>query len=230
MDLFAFTSTVSIYRLFKLVQLTFLNFDSLFTIIDFQCKQSMCSMTRYPFVQLLPRSYIRSFSSSLSHVDGHTNMPKMVDVIEKFVSKRVAHAQARVFLPETAYSELFSSYSSNEKEIFTKKGPVFATAIVSGVLAAKRTSESIPFCHPVSIEKCDVRVSPDSTVPNCIRIDCIVGTTHKTGVEMEALCGATTAALCIYDMLKAITHDIVISDIRLLSKTGGKSDYAGPKA
>ena len=113
----------------------------------------------------------------------------------------------------------------------SKKGPVFATAIVAGVMGTKRTSSIIPFCHQIPLDKCDIKIvlvdqaiTQDSMFID-LKIDCIVSTYHKTGVEMEALVGASTTALCIYDMLKAVSHNIVIKDTRLISKTGGKSDY-----
>ncbi len=112
-----------------------------------------------------------------------------------------------------------------QTEIHGAKGPVFATAIIAGVMAAKKTSELIPFCHPVSLEDCSIKIAIDDKNHHLVVIDCISKTTHKTGVEMEALVGATNAALCIYDMLKAVSHDIRISDIKLMEKTGGKADF-----
>ncbi len=108
-------------------------------------------------------------------------------------------------------------------EIQTKKGPVFHTAIVAGVMAAKKTHELIPFCHPLAIEDCkiEIRLGEDGVA----RIDCRVKVTHKTGVEMEALTGASVAALTIYDMCKSLSHDIVIGETYLVEKRGGKSDY-----
>jgi cyclic pyranopterin phosphate synthase len=117
----------------------------------------------------------------------------------------------------------------SKKEIIGKKGPIISTAIVAGVMAAKKTSELIPFCHPIPIEKCDITIElkkpeHDKNVNHryFFEINCIVKTTGKTGVEMEALTGANCAALCIYDMLKAVSHEMVIADVRLLSKSGGK--------
>src|SRR5690606_20853965 len=101
--------------------------------------------------------------------------------------------------------------------------PVFDTAIVAGVMAAKRTHELIPFCHPIALEDC--RITIDWAGPNEVRIDCAVRATHKTGVEMEALTGATVAALTVYDMCKALTHGIEIREVALLEKSGGKRDY-----
>lgn len=133
----------------------------------------------------------------------------------------------------TELSQLMVGSSSSNKqpsaEIFGKKGPVFATAIVAGVLAAKKTAELIPFCHPVALDDCKIDISIshpiDPTMPTNVKIDCTVKTTHKTGVEMEALVGATNTAMCIYDMLKAVSHDIQVTDIKLMEKTGGKSHF-----
>jgi cyclic pyranopterin phosphate synthase len=108
------------------------------------------------------------------------------------------------------------------EEIGSKKGPVFATAIIAGVMAAKKTHELIPFCHPIGLDDCQITIAMegDSAI-----IDCHCKIRHKTGVEMEALTGASVAALTVYDMLKAMSHDIVISDTRLMKKTGGKQDF-----
>jgi cyclic pyranopterin monophosphate synthase len=153
--------------------------------------------------------------SKLSHVDS-ANRPTMVDVSGKSVSARTAHAQSRVKLPQQVLSQV------SDDEIATKKGPVFATAIIAGVMAAKKTHELIPFCHPLGLDSCKVaiEVHGDTAV-----IDCRCKVTHKTGVEMEALTGASVAALTVYDMLKALSHDIVISETKLMSKSGGKRDF-----
>jgi cyclic pyranopterin phosphate synthase len=103
------------------------------------------------------------------------------------------------------------------------KGPIFDTAIVAGVMAAKRTHELIPFCHPLAIENCSIVIDLQDDVAV---IRCSVSVHHKTGVEMEALTGASVAALTIYDMCKALSHDIVIADLRLIAKHGGKSSFA----
>lgn len=152
----------------------------------------------------------------LSHVDA-ANRPTMVDVGEKAVTTRTALARAIVTFPPEA------RLASGEV-LRTKKGPVFDTAIIAGVMAAKRTHELIPFCHPIALENC--RVTVDWGVDGEIVIECAVRATHKTGVEMEALTGATAAALTVYDMCKAMTHAIRISDVMLVSKTGGKRDYS----
>ncbi len=153
--------------------------------------------------------------SKFSHVD-EQNRPAMVDVSEKTASDRNAHARSVVLLPPVVIAEL------DGNEIATKKGPVFATAIIAGVMAAKKTHELIPFCHPLGLEKCDIAIAVDG---ESAIIDCRCKVTHKTGVEMEALTGASVAALTIYDMCKALSHEIVIGETRLMSKTGGKQDY-----
>jgi cyclic pyranopterin phosphate synthase len=140
----------------------------------------------------------------------------MVDVSGKSASEREAHARSVVRLPSEVVSHI------TDDEIATKKGPVFATAIIAGVMAAKKTHELIPFCHPLGLDSCKVAIAVEG---DTAVIDCRCKVTHKTGVEMEALTGASVAALTIYDMLKAMSHDIVISETKLMSKTGGKEDF-----
>ena len=153
--------------------------------------------------------------SKLSHVDS-ANRPTMVDVSNKLVSAREAHARSVVKLPQEVLSHI------SDDEIATKKGPVFATAIIAGVMAAKKTHELIPFCHPLGLDSCKVEIAIEG---DTAVIDCRCKVTHKTGVEMEALTGASVAALTIYDMLKALSHDIVISETKLMAKSGGKRDF-----
>ena len=153
--------------------------------------------------------------SKLSHIDDH-NRPNMVDVSNKTATLREAHARSIVDLPDAVLAAL------DGDEINSKKGPVFATAIIAGVMAAKKAHELIPFCHPIGLETCDVSIVMD--VDRAV-IDCRCKVTHKTGVEMEALTGASVAALTIYDMCKALSHDIVIGETRLIAKTGGKEDF-----
>ena len=151
----------------------------------------------------------------LTHVD-EKDRPTMVDVGGKAVTKRTAVAEARVrFPPETA-AEL------RRNDFATRKGPVFHTAIVAGVQAAKRTHELIPFCHPLGIENCRVDIDMEGDVAV---VRCTVSVHHRTGVEMEALTCASVAALTIYDMCKALSHDIVITDTRVVAKQGGKRDF-----
>ena len=153
---------------------------------------------------------------ALSHLD-RENRPTMVDVGVKEVSLREALAEARVKLPRPVAAALRRSGHR------THKGPVFDTAIIAGVMAAKRTHELIPFCHPLGLEHCSIEV--DQRTSGEIRVRCRVVVHHRTGVEMEALTGASVAALTIYDMCKALSHDIEIGGIRLLEKTGGKRAY-----
>jgi cyclic pyranopterin monophosphate synthase len=153
---------------------------------------------------------------SFTHLDADQH-PTMVDVSAKVATKRTATAEARVHFPPAVAAALRAS------GLRSPKGPVFDTAIVAGVMGAKRTHELIPFCHPLGIENCKIGIElhGDSAV-----ITCTVTVHHKTGVEMEALTGASVAALTVYDMCKALSHGIVISDVRLLAKDGGKRTYA----
>jgi cyclic pyranopterin phosphate synthase len=156
----------------------------------------------------------------LSHVDAE-GRPVMVDVGAKAVTRRTATARARVEFPPEVMAELISGHGGTE--LVGPKGPIFATAIVAGIQAAKRTWELIPMCHPLPIDRIDVACSLAG--PNTVEVRCTVKTTHKTGVEMEALTGASVAALTIYDMTKALSHAIVIRAVELVEKTGGKSDF-----
>jgi cyclic pyranopterin phosphate synthase len=155
----------------------------------------------------------------LSHVD-ESNRPTMVDVGDKIATDREARARTIVNLPAAVIAVL------DGNELATKKGPVFATAIIAGVMAAKKTHELIPFCHPLGLEKCTIAISIGGDEGTQAIIDCTCRVHHKTGVEMEALTGATVAALTIYDMCKALSHDIVIAETRLMSKSGGKQDFS----
>jgi cyclic pyranopterin phosphate synthase len=152
----------------------------------------------------------------LSHID-QENQPAMVDVSDKKATDREAHARTIVEFP-AAVAARFA-----DGDIKTAKGPVFVTAIVAGVMASKKTHELIPFCHPLGLDNCKITIEMDDM--HRAVIDCHCKVHHKTGVEMEALTGATVAALTIYDMCKALSHDIVITQTRLVSKTGGKEDF-----
>jgi cyclic pyranopterin phosphate synthase len=145
----------------------------------------------------------------------------MVDVGEKDVTARVAVAEAVVRFPKDVADAL------REGGMRSKKGPVIDTAVVAGTMAAKRTHDLIPFCHPLAIERCRIEADFVSDIELAIR--CEVAVTHKTGVEMEALTGASVAALTVYDMCKALSHEIVIERVRLLEKSGGKRDVKGGK-
>ena len=153
----------------------------------------------------------------LTHVDPK-NRPTMVDVGDKAVTERTAKARAIVVFPEDVLGD-----AQTGEMLQTKKGPVFDTAIVAGVMAAKKTHELIPFCHPIPLDDCSLSV--DWGAYGEVVIECFVRATHKTGVEMEALTGATAAALTVYDMCKALSHGIEIKEVKLLSKTGGKKDF-----
>jgi cyclic pyranopterin phosphate synthase len=152
-----------------------------------------------------------------SHID-ERDQPTMVDVSGKAVTKRTAVAEARVRFPREVAQAL------RDADFATSKGPVFQTAIIAGVMAAKRTHELIPFCHPLGIENCRVEIDLDNH--DCAVVRCTVGVHHRTGVEMEALTGAAVAALTIYDMCKAMSHEIVIADVRLIEKHGGRRDVS----
>lgn len=144
----------------------------------------------------------------------------MVDVSDKNTTKREAIAEAIVVLG----SEVMQLLDGDD--IQTKKGPVFQTAIIAGSMAAKKTSDLIPFCHPLPLEKCKFEIKVLDSERVSIRCTCL--TNARTGVEMEALTGANVAALTIYDMCKAVSKAITIKDTRLLSKSGGKSDFSAP--
>lgn len=143
--------------------------------------------------------------------------PTMVDVSIKKISQRVAVAFSKVKLNEAIVNQL------QQDEIHTKKGPVFQTAILAGIMGSKKTSELIPLCHPIGLDNCSVEIKVNSKKE--VEIYCTAKVTGKTGVEMEALTGASIAALTIYDMCKGFSHDIEIVETKLLKKTGGKSDY-----
>ena len=140
----------------------------------------------------------------------------MVDVSEKLVTLREAIAESRVRLPAPVAAAL------REAGFATAKGPVFQTAIIAGVMGAKRTHELIPFCHPLGLERCKVEIDLDGETE--VRIRCTVAVHHRTGVEMEALTGASVAALTVYDMCKALSHEIEIVATRLVHKRGGRRD------
>lgn len=154
----------------------------------------------------------------LSHLNAQ-GQPAMVNVGDKPVTKRTAHAVAVVDLPAALAALL------RDGDIATKKGPVFQTAILAGVMGAKQTSALIPLCHPLPLDDCKLDIETDAD-GRTVTIHCRVQTHAKTGVEMEALTGASVAALTLYDMGKAVSHGIVIREIKLLEKTGGKRDFS----
>jgi len=153
--------------------------------------------------------------SNFTHINKDNN-PKMVDVSAKKTTKRTAIAKATLFLGK----EILSQFTNDE--LITKKGPVFQTAIIAGIQGVKKTSELIPMCHPLLINGVDIDIKIlDSET---IDVFCKVTIEGKTGVEMEALTGVNITCLTIYDMCKSISQEIVIKEVRLLEKTGGKSD------
>ncbi|QHS57026.1 cyclic pyranopterin monophosphate synthase MoaC [Mucilaginibacter sp. 14171R-50] len=152
----------------------------------------------------------------LSHLDSQNN-PAMVDVSEKQVTYRTATAQSVMVLPAEVLQHLADG------ELQSKKGSVFQTAIVAGIMAAKKTGELIPLCHPLGMDNCKITIELSEN--NEVVIECTATITAKTGIEMEALVGASIAALTVYDMCKAMSHDIVIKETKLIAKTGGKRDF-----
>ena len=141
----------------------------------------------------------------------------MVDVSAKPATARDATAECRVRFPADVARQLRAS------GLKSAKGGVVDAAIIAGTMPVKRTHELIPFCHPLPIDGC--RIGIDWLDEQSLRIECVVRTTHRTGVEMEALTGATVAALTVYDMCKALSHRIVIGPAKLLGKRGGKHDF-----
>jgi cyclic pyranopterin phosphate synthase len=152
----------------------------------------------------------------LTHLDA-AGLPSMVDVSGKPATARAATAECRVRFPKEVAAQLHAN------GLRSAKGGIVDTAIIAGTMAVKRTHELIPFCHPLPIDGCRIVIVWDGH--SVLRIECTVRTTHRTGVEMEALTGATVAALTVYDMCKALSHRIVIGPARLLGKRGGKSDF-----
>ena len=151
--------------------------------------------------------------TTLTHLDTD-GRPAMVDVSAKQASAREASAECRVKFPSAVATQL------RDNGLKSAKGGIVDTAIIAGTMAVKRTHELMPFCHPLPVERC--RISAEFVNATELQIRCEVGVTHKTGVEMEALTGASIAALTVYDMCKALSHAIVITDLRLLDKSGGK--------
>ncbi len=154
--------------------------------------------------------------SEFTHLNKN-GQPAIVDVGEKKSTKRKAVAQAVISLPLNVLEIL------QRDDFKTKKGSVFQVAIIAGIMGAKKTSELIPLCHPIGLDNCSIHVELNDH--NEIVIECTASVEAKTGVEMEALTGASVAALTIYDMCKALSHDVVIKELKLIEKTGGKSDF-----
>lgn len=155
--------------------------------------------------------------SALSHLDGNGDIT-MVDVSGKTATTREATATGQVRFPIEIYQQIKAA------DGMTKKGSITQTAHIAGIMAAKRTHDLIPLCHPLPLDKIGLTFAYDDALSS-ITVNGIVKVTHKTGVEMEALTAVSVACLTIYDMTKALSHDIVIDEVRLINKTGGKSDY-----
>ncbi|AZA84347.1 cyclic pyranopterin monophosphate synthase MoaC [Chryseobacterium lactis] len=154
--------------------------------------------------------------TNFSHLNTK-GQPGMVNVGSKKITHRKAVAKAVVILPRNILKAL-------QKDDFkTKKGSVFQTAIIAGIMAAKKTGDLIPLCHPIGMDNCEIEIEINSQ--DEIEIYCTAEIEAKTGIEMEALTGASVAALTIYDMCKALSHDIVIKEIKLIEKSGGKNDF-----
>jgi cyclic pyranopterin monophosphate synthase len=151
-----------------------------------------------------------------SHLDRDGKVT-MVDVGAKNVTRRSATARTVVYLPPEVLEKLVG------EELQSKKGPVFQTAIIAGIMAAKKTGELIPLCHPLGLDNCNIHIALNEQKE--VIIECTATITAKTGVEMEALTGASVAALTIYDMCKALSHEMVIRETKLIEKTGGKHDF-----
>lgn len=175
-------------------------------------------------------------SPVLTHVSGNGERPRMVDVGDKGVTRRAATATCLIMMPPETLAALGVSDGNNDSlhtprvavsTLSSKKGPILGTAVVAGVMAAKRTSDTLPFCHPLPLDGVDIDLDwhPEFPSPPALVVSCTVTCTHKTGVEMEALTGCTAAALCVYDMCKASSHDITITDVRIEHKTGGKRAF-----
>lgn len=154
--------------------------------------------------------------AELTHLDD-SNQPLMVDVSAKAETVRTATASCLVKIGREILSRM------EDGELKNKKGPVLHTAILAGICGTKKTSELIPLCHPLPLDSAKIQITPHDE--DHLLVTSTARTTGKTGVEMEALTGASTAALTLYDMCKAANPAIVISDLKLRKKTGGKSDY-----
>ncbi len=154
-------------------------------------------------------------SKELSHID-ETGKASMVDVSNKQTSVRTAAASGKVFFP----SDVFDTLAS--QDFLGHKGSIIQTAVIAGIQAVKKTAELIPLCHQLNLSKVQIDITP---VDHTLQVVCKVKCKEQTGVEMEALTGVSVSALTIYDMCKALSHDIRISEIQLEQKTGGKNDF-----
>jgi cyclic pyranopterin phosphate synthase len=152
-------------------------------------------------------------NKTLTHL-GRRGEARMVDVSDKAVTERVAIAQGRVLMSAKTLDLVLAGDA--------KKGDVLGAARIAGIMAAKRTHELIPLCHPLALQKVEVDIDPDRTLPGLV-VQATVKVSGKTGVEMEALTAVSVACLTIYDMVKAVERGMRIEDIHLVEKRGGKS-------
>ncbi|MBV9461362.1 MAG: cyclic pyranopterin monophosphate synthase MoaC [Bradyrhizobium sp.] len=152
---------------------------------------------------------------ALTHIDS-SGEARMVDVSEKPATERIAIAEGQVMMSKETLKLVLSGNA--------KKGDVLGTARIAGIMAAKRTHELIPLCHPLALSKVTVDIEPDPKLPGCI-VRATVKVTGPTGVEMEALTAVSVACLTIYDMIKAVERGVRIEGIHLLQKLGGKSGH-----
>ncbi|MDA1154044.1 MAG: cyclic pyranopterin monophosphate synthase MoaC [Proteobacteria bacterium] len=151
--------------------------------------------------------------TGLTHFDAE-GQAHMVDVSDKAVTDRIAVAEAHIVMADATLALITEGRA--------KKGDVLGIARIAGIMAAKKTADLIPLCHPLPITKVSIDLTPDTTLPG-IRISATVKTSGQTGVEMEALTAASTAALTVYDMVKAVQKDMIIGGLRVTLKDGGKS-------
>ena len=156
-----------------------------------------------------------SHASALTHIDA-SGEARMVDVSEKPATERIAVAEGRVIMSAATLDLIVSGNA--------KKGDVLGTARIAGIMAAKRTAELIPLCHPLALAKVTVDITPDPALPGCL-VRASVKATGPTGVEMEALTAVSVACLTIYDMIKAVERGVRIEAIHLVEKMGGKSGH-----
>lgn len=154
---------------------------------------------------------------TLSHLNDKGDV-HMVDVGDKTVTTREATAFGEVVFPQDVYDIIKAT------DGMTKKGSIIQTAHIAGIMGAKRTHDLIPLCHPLPLDKIGMTFDYDDA-KRAIVVTATAKVTHKTGVEMEALTAVSVACLTLYDMTKALSHDIIIENIHLIKKTGGKSDY-----
>jgi cyclic pyranopterin phosphate synthase len=153
--------------------------------------------------------------AALTHIDA-AGEARMVDVSAKPATERFAVAEGQVVMSKATLELILSGNA--------KKGDVLGTARIAGIMAAKRTSELIPLCHPLALSKVTVDITPDQRLPGCV-VRATVKVTGPTGVEMEALTAVSVACLTIYDMVKAVERGVRIDGIHLVEKKGGKSGH-----